>query len=144
MRLVFLGATQLAVTTAEHLIADGHEVIIIERDAEKIEELSGKLDCAFLHGDGSKPDVVEETDPAATDIFYCVTNHDQTNIIASLIAKNLGVSRVVTIVEDEDFVPICEHLGLTDTIIPVRTISRHLAGLVKAELRERNNNSGKG
>jgi trk/ktr system potassium uptake protein len=135
MRLVFLGATALAVTTAEHLIADGHEVIIIERDAERIAELNGKLDCAFLHGDGSKPDVVEEADPAATDIFYCVTNHDQTNIIASLIAKNLGVPRVVTIVEDEDFVPICEQLGLTDTIIPVRTISRHLAGLTKVPAR---------
>lgn len=131
MRLVFLGATQLAVTTAEHLIADGHEVIIIERNAERIEELSGKLDCAFLHGDGSKPDVIEEADPAVTDVFYCVTNHDQTNIIASLIAKNLGVLRVVTIIEDEDFVPICDRLGLTDTIIPVRTISRHLAGLTK-------------
>jgi trk system potassium uptake protein TrkA len=137
MRLVFLGATQVAVTTAEHLIADGHEVIIIERSAERIEELSGKLDCAFLHGDGSKPDVVEEADPAATDVFYCVTNHDQTNIIASLIAKNLGVSRVVTIVEDEDFIPICDRLGLTDTIIPVRTISRHLAGLTKVSQHNR-------
>jgi trk system potassium uptake protein TrkA len=131
MRLVFLGATVLAVTTAEHLIEDGHDIIIIERDEERIKELSAHLDCAFLHGDGSKPDVVKEADPAATDIFYCVTNHDQTNIIASLIAKNLGVPRVVTIVEDEDFLPICEQLGLTDTIIPVRTISRHLAGLTK-------------
>ena len=132
MRLVFLGATAVAVTTAEHLIEDGHQVIIIERDAERIKELDGKLDCAFLNGDGSKPDMVREADPAATDIFYCVTNHDQTNIIAGLIAKNLGVPRVVTIIENEDFLPICEQLGLTDTIVPVRTISRHLAGLTKA------------
>jgi len=131
MRLVFLGATAVAVATAEHLIEDGHQVIIIERDGDRIKELNGKLDCAFLHGDGSKPDVVREADPAATDIFYCVTNHDQTNIIAGLIAKNLGVPRVVTIIEDEDFLPICAELGLTDTIVPVRTISRHLAGLTK-------------
>jgi trk system potassium uptake protein len=132
MRLVFLGATAVAVTTAEQLIEDGHEVIIIERDQERIDELKEHLDCAFLHGDGSKPDMIKEADPAATDIFYCVTNHDQTNIIASLIAKNLSVPRVVTVIEDEDFLPICEQLGLTDTIIPVRTISRHLAGMTKA------------
>jgi len=131
MRLVFLGATAVAVATAEHLIEDGHQVIIIERNPDRIKELDGKLDCAFLQGDGSKPDMVNEADPAATDIFYCVTNHDQTNIIAGLIAKNLGVPRVVTIIEDEDFLPICEQLGLTDTIVPVRTISRHLAGLTK-------------
>ena len=131
MRLVILGATPLAVRTAHALIDEGNEVIIIERDEERIKELSGQLDCAFLHGDGSKPDVLKEADPARTDILYCITNHDQTNIIASLIARNLEVKRVVTMIEDEEFIPICEQLGLKDTIIPLRTISRHLLGLAK-------------
>lgn len=132
MRLVLLGATPLAVRTAHALIEEGNEVIIIERNDDRIKELSGQLDCAFLHGDGSKPDVLKEADPARTDILYCLTNHDQTNIIASLIARNLEVKRVVTMIEDEEFIPICEQLGLTDTIIPLRTISRHLIGLAKA------------
>ncbi len=133
MRLVFVGATAVAVATAQQLIEAGHQVVIIERDAERIKELDGKLDCAFLNGDGSKPDMVREADPGATDIFYCVTAHDQTNIIAGLIAKNLGVPRVVIIIENEDFLPICEELGLTDTIIPIRAISRDLAGLTGRE-----------
>ena len=132
MRLAFLGATALAAMTAEHLIAEGHKIVIIERDGDRIAELSERLDCAFLHGDGSKPDLIKEADPANIDIFYCVTNHDQTNIIAGLIATSLGVPRVVVIIEDEDFLPICEELGLKHTIIPVRTISRHLAGLTKS------------
>jgi trk system potassium uptake protein TrkA len=133
MRLVFLGATALAAKTALALSEAGHEIVIIERDAERIKELSEHLDCAFLHGDGSKPDILKEADPQRTDILYCITNHDQTNIIASLIGKNLGIPRVVTMIEDEEFLPICEELGLKDTIIPVRTISRHLAGLTKAQ-----------
>ena len=132
MRLVFLGATILAVKTARALIEEGHEVVIIERDADRIKELSEMLDCAFLNGDGSKPDMLKEADPARTDILYCVTNHDQTNIIASLIARSLSIPRVVTMSEDEEFLPICEELGLKDTIIPVRTVSRHLVGLTKA------------
>lgn len=132
MRLAFIGATALTVKTAHALIEEGHEVIIIERDESRIKELGEQLDCAFLHGDGSKPDVLKEADPARTDILYCLTNHDQTNIIASLIARNLEVKRVVTMIEDEEFIPICEQLGLTDTIIPLRTISRHLIGLAKA------------
>ena len=133
MRLVFLGATALAVRTAHALIEAGHKVVIIERNAERIEELSEQLDCAFLHGDGSKPDMLKEADPGNTDILYCVTNHDQTNIIASLIGMSLGVPRVVTMIEDEEFLPICEELGLKDTILPVRTVSRHLAGLAKLQ-----------
>ena len=132
MRLVFLGAPALAVTTAEALIEEGHEVVIIEQDEERIRELSNRLDCAFLQGDGSRPDILAEVDPSRTDILYCITNHDQTNIIASLIAKSLGIKRVVTMIENEGFVPICEELGLTDTIIPIRTISKHLVGLTKA------------
>jgi trk system potassium uptake protein TrkA len=132
MRLVFLGASALAVKATHELIEAGHEVVIIERDAGRIKELSGTLDCAFLQGDGSKPDVLKEADPGRTDILYCITSHDQTNIIASLIAKNLDIPRVVTMIEDEEFLPICEELGLKDTIIPLRTISRHLVGLTKA------------
>ena len=131
MRLVFLGASALAVKTAHVLIEAGHEVVVIERNSDRIKELSGQLDCAFLHGDGSKPDVLKEADPARTDILYCITGHDQTNIIASLIARNLEVQRVVTMIEDEEFLPICEELGLKDMIIPLRTVSRHLAGLTK-------------
>jgi trk system potassium uptake protein TrkA len=134
MRLVFLGATALTVKTVQALSEAGHEIVIIERDADRIRELSEHLDCAFLHGDGSKPDVLKEADPARTDILYCITNHDQTNIIASLIGKNLGIPRVVTMIEDEEYLPICEELGLKDTIIPVRTVSRHLAGLTKAPI----------
>lgn len=133
MRLAFIGATGLTVKTAHALIEEGHEVVIIERNEDRIKELSEQLDCAFLHGDGSKPDVLKEVDPTRTQILYCITNHDQTNIIASLIGKNLGIPRVVTMIEDEGFLPICEQLGLHDTIVPVRTISKHLAGLAKVE-----------
>jgi trk system potassium uptake protein TrkA len=132
MRVVLLGATGLAVRTARLLIEKGHDVVIVERDAERIAELSKGLDCGFLHGDGSRPEVLKEADPGNTDILYCVTNHDQTNIIASLIGKTLGVPRVVTMIEDAGFLPICEELGLSDTIIPVRTISEQLAGLAKS------------
>jgi trk system potassium uptake protein TrkA len=131
MRLVFLGATTLAATTAEALSKAGHEVVIIERDAARIDELDDTLDCAFLHGDGSRPDVLSEVDPKHTDILYCVTNHDQTNIITSLVGKSLGIPRVVTMIEDEAYLQICAELGLDDTILPVRTVSRHLVGLTK-------------
>jgi trk system potassium uptake protein len=135
MRLAFIGATELVVRTATALIKTGHEVIIVERDAERIKQLNGQLDCAFLHGDGSKPDLLKELDPEKIDILYCVTNHDQTNIISSLIAKTLGVPRVLTMIEDEGFLPVCEHLGLADTIIPVLTISHYLVGLAAEKLK---------
>lgn len=129
MRVIILGASTLGMMTAAELAEQKHDVVIIEQDPALIEEASAHVDCAFIKGDGSKPDIVKEAKPEATDIFYGITNHDQTNIIACLVAKSLGVRRVVTLIEDSEFLPICNELGLTDTFIPVSTLSRQLAAL---------------
>ncbi len=131
MRVVLIGASALALHTAEGLIENGHQVLIVEKDKARIDELSTRLDCAFLHGDGSLPDLLREADPSHTDALMCLTNHDQTNIIAGLVARNLGYARVVTVIEDEDFEGLCEELGLTETFIPLRKISHQLVELTE-------------
>jgi len=129
MRAVFVGASALAVMTTRSLLKRDHEVVIIERDRERIDALTEELDCGFLHGDGSKPTVLREADPAHTDLLFCLTDNDQTNIIASLVGRSLGFSRLVTRIEDPAFEHICIELGLENTIIPARTIGRYLADM---------------
>jgi trk system potassium uptake protein TrkA len=129
MRAVFLGAGSLTLNTARGLLKHGREVVLIERDKEVIEALSEELDCGFIHGDGSRPVILREADPQRTDVLYCLTNQDQTNIIASLVGRSLGFRRVVTKIDDPELEHICLELGLEDTIIPSRTIGIHLADL---------------
>lgn len=129
MRMVFVGANELAVETAKILIQRDHEVVIIESDRGVIEELSEVLDCAFLHGDGTRPHILREANPKQTDMLFCLTYHDQTNIIASLVGRSLGFKRVITALEDSELEAICLELGLADTIIPSATISRYLADM---------------
>jgi trk system potassium uptake protein len=69
MRVVFVGGGDITVGTARILIDRGDEVIIVEQDEEKIEELSETLDCSFLHGDGSKPHILKEAGPGQTDVL---------------------------------------------------------------------------
>jgi trk system potassium uptake protein TrkA len=133
MRAVFIGASPTAVMTARLLLKRGHEVVIVENDKERIAALADELDCGYVHGDGSKPAILRETDPANTDVLFCFTGLDQTNIIASLVGRSLGFSRVVTKIEDPEFEHICIELGLKDTIIPSRTIGRHLADLFEGQ-----------
>ena len=130
MRAVFIGAGKVSVETANALIKNGHEVIIIETVKAKIDELSEEMDCSFLQGDGSQPNLLREVNPAQTDILYCLTDSDQANVIASLIGRSLGFKRVVTSIGDPQFEDICRELGLKDTIIPSRTISRYLVDMV--------------
>ena len=129
MRAVFVGAGSLAVKTAERLLKRGHDVVMIERSKERIDTLADQLDCGFLHGDGSKPALLREADPKATDFLFCLTGDDQTNILAGLAGRSLGYDRVVPKIEEPEFEHLCVELGLDDVIIPARTIGRYLADM---------------
>ena len=133
MRVVFIGATELAVRTTRLLLGRNHEVVIIEREREVIDRLSDELDCGFLHGDGSKPDILREAGPGQTDVLFCLTADDLVNIIASVIGKSLGFKRVVTKIDYAEYRNICRELDLGDTIVPTETISRYLADLVAGQ-----------
>ena len=130
MRTVFIGAGQVSVETAKALSKKGHEVIIIEAEKAKIDELSEEMDCSFLLGDGSQPNILSEVNPAQTDFLFCLTDSDQANVIASLIGRSLGFNRIVTSIGDPQFEGVCHELGLKDTIIPSRTITRYLVDMV--------------
>jgi len=130
MRTVFVGAGKVSIETARALIKKGHEVIIIETDQVKITALSEEMDCSFLLGDGSRPNVLREVNPARVDFLFCLSNSDQTNLIASLVGRSLGFRRVVTSIGDPQFESICHELGLEDIIIPSRTIGRYLEDMV--------------
>ena len=115
--------------TAQQLLANDYEVVIIEKDKALIDELSADLGAGFIHGDGSKPAILREADPAATDFLFSLTGNDQNNILASLVGRSLGFKRVVTRIEDPAYEHICIELGLEDIIIPDYTIARYLADM---------------
>ena len=131
MRIVILGAGEIAVRAAEQLIERNCEVILVEKDRTRIEDLEEGLDCGFLHGDGTSPNILEEANPSGSDILMCLTDSDQANIIASLIGRSLGFDKVVTRIEDPEFESICRELKLENVVIPSRTTGLHLADLAQ-------------
>jgi trk/ktr system potassium uptake protein len=133
MKAVFVGGGALTVMAARLLLKGGHEVVIVEQDKARIESLADELACGFVQGDGSKPAILRETDPDHTDFLFCLTDNDQTNIIAGMVGRSLGFARVVTKIEDPEFEHICLELGLEDTIMPALTIGRYLADMLEGQ-----------
>jgi trk system potassium uptake protein TrkA len=133
VRLVLVGAGSLSARTAKTLVQRGHEVVVVERDPAVIEALGDELDCALLHGDGTRPAVLREADPEGSDALLCLTGNDQTNLIASLVGRSLGFSRVFTRIDEAEFEHIAVELGLEDTVVPARTFGRALADAVEGK-----------
>lgn len=136
MRVAFVGAGPIAVSAANVLIRRRVDVVIIEMDRERIEALAETLDCGFIHGDGSKPAMLREVGPQHTDVLCCMTDNDQSNILASLVGRSLGFRRIITQIEDTEFQHVCLELGLTDLMIPHRQAAQALADLAFGALPE--------
>ncbi|MBK1733267.1 potassium channel family protein [Thiococcus pfennigii] len=133
MRIAFIGTNSLTLAAAELLLEDGHEVVIIERSRERIEDLAERLDAGFIHGDGTSPDVLRDAEPENTAVLFCLLESDQTNILAGLIGRSLGFERVVPRVNNPQFQHIAIELGLNDSVMPNRAVARHLKELIKGQ-----------
>jgi len=136
MRVVLVGASAVAIATAESLIARKHDVVIVEQRKERIDALKDTLDCGYILGDGTKPAILREVGPAESDLLLCVTGNDQSNILASLVGRSLGFPRIVTKIEDPEFEHICRELGLSDIIIPDQNTAQRLVDMATGRLPE--------
>jgi trk system potassium uptake protein len=130
MRIVFVGTNMISLTTARTLSEEDHEVVFIEKNKEKIDKLSDEMDCGFILGDGSAPDILKEVGPRQTDFLFCMTDNDRDNIIAGLVGRSLGYSKVIVKIEDLAYEHICSELGLKDVIVPTSAISRYLVDMI--------------
>jgi trk system potassium uptake protein TrkA len=131
MRVVIVGAGSLGTRTARLGVQRGWEVVIVESDADVARSVGEAIDCGVIQGDGTRPAVLAETDPGHADALLALTSNAQTNLIASLVGRSVGFERVFTRIDDEEFEHVTLELGLSDTLIPARTIGRYLADVVE-------------
>jgi trk system potassium uptake protein TrkA len=98
---------------------------IIEKDVqrcEKLNELFEREDAMVIHGDGRDLGLLEEEGIRNTQAFVALTGNAETNILACLTAKKLGVRKTVAMVENLDYVSMAEGLDI-GTIINKKTIA---------------------
>ena len=122
--VIIMGGGKTAVRAA--LTApDYMNVKIIEKDAarcEKLNELLENNDTMVIHGDGRDLGLLEEEGVKNTQAFVALTGNAETNILACLTAKKLGVRKTIAMVENLDYVSMAESLDI-GTIINKKTIA---------------------
>ncbi len=133
MRVVIIGASTLGLTAADMLLKEGAEVVIVEKDGDVIEQYCEEYDCSFVHGDGSRPHVLEDVDPEHTDCLYCLSNDDTANILAGVLARKMSFDRVVVRIEEPELLSICDQLDLEHVIIPDRRVGRELVAFAAGD-----------
>ena len=120
--LMILGGSRIGVRVALEL-QDDMNVKMIEYNGEKAYRLAEELDkTLIIHEDGRNLDAMLEEGLGATDAFLAVTGRSETNILAAMQAKRMGVKKVIAEVENLNYIRLAESVGI-DTIINKKRVT---------------------
>jgi trk system potassium uptake protein TrkA len=120
VHVVIMGCGRLGSTLAQKLDAQGHQVVVIDRDAEAFRRLGDGFGGVTVTGIGFDRDVLRTAGVERADAFAAVSSGDNSNIISARLAREtFGVSRVVARIYDSRRAQVYERLGIP-TIATIR------------------------
>ncbi|MGX7092923.1 Trk system potassium transporter TrkA [Hutsoniella sourekii] len=121
MKIVICGAGQVGEAIVDSLW-ESTDITLIDPNEEILNSNYSKYDIQGIIGSAVSINVLREAEVESADVFIAVTNSDESNIIASLLAQNLGVDHVYARVRDpkyyEDIQFLKESLGVAEIINP--------------------------
>ena len=134
-RVMIAGGGQIGFRLSRQL-EDRFDVKIIEINEKRAEWLSENLNSALvLHGSAADESLLEGEYIDEIDVFCALTNDDENNIMSSLLAKNLGAKRVVTIVNRSSYVDLLEGNKIDIVVSPhLITIGSILAHIRRGDI----------
>lgn len=103
MNTVIIGAGAIGLHIASLLSKKGHNVILIDINRAKLEEMSWQMDVAIKEGSGTDWQLLDDLLEIKPDLFLALTSSDEVNLTACSIAKQLGYPRTIARVRDNRF-----------------------------------------
>jgi len=116
-RAFIVGGTESAIALAERMEAQGVAVKIFEKDAAQCDHVASILQkSVVIHADGSDQHILLEENIEGVDAFLALTDDDNTNLIVSLLARQLGARKVVALVNQLHNFILAQRLGINTTV----------------------------
>lgn len=118
-RVMIGGGSDEAVYLARHLLHHDIACTILESDKGRCRELAEMLPGALiLHGDTTDLDLLEMEGVEGIDGFVALTNRDEVNMLAALLAKSCGARRAIPLIHKMEYMALIERVGLDAAVSP--------------------------
>lgn len=122
-KLMILGGGRIGEMMARKLEKTIDHIKIIELKPERCDHLSETLNKSLIiNGDGRNSDLIIEEDVRDYDAFVAVTSSSETNILSCVVAKKMGVTKVIAEVENMEYIKLAEGMGV-DAVINKKLIT---------------------
>ena len=125
--VMIMGGSRIAVRTAQY-VPDYMQVKIVDNDINRCNRLTELLDdkTMIINGDGRDMDLLIEEGLKNTEAFVALTGNSETNILACLAAKRMGVEKTVAEVENIDYIGMAESLDIGTVINKKMIAASHI------------------
>lgn len=103
MKIIVLGAGKVGKTLIKHMANEDHDIIVVDQNATKVEEVVNQYDVIGVVGNGGSYDILMEAGAEDANLIICVTASDELNILAGLMAKKMGTRHTIARVRNPDY-----------------------------------------
>ena len=136
MRVIIAGVGNVGYHLAKLLCAEGQDIVLIDRAADKLKQAANQVDAGTIKGNSTSYSVLEEAGVSDADLLIAVTNSEDANIATAIIAKHLGAKRTIARISNTEFIYQkdklnLKHLGIDDIISPESLAAREIKRLLK-------------
>lgn len=126
MHIIIVGSGRTGKHVIESAVNDRQDVYVIEKNKEVADWVATHYDCVVINADATNIETLREAKADKADAIIVTTNDDAVNSLVILLAKQLGVNRLVSSVNNEDHISVFENLGIDTVESPYRLNGRYL------------------
>lgn len=134
MKITIIGLGTIGRTILRNLSGEGHTITIIDEDKAKIEALIEKYDVFGVVGNGACMDIQMEANVEDSDLAIVLTDSDELNVFACLVAKKLGVKNTIARVRNPDYrkqiMDMKDDLGIAMVVNPEREMADEIFNII--------------
>ncbi len=102
MHVVVIGAGEIGWYLAQRLEAENHDVVMVEMDAARAAAIGSTLDLQVVIGSGTSPAALQSARIERADLVAAVTDSDEANLVAALLARQLGVATTIIRIQSDE------------------------------------------
>jgi trk system potassium uptake protein TrkA len=126
MYVIVVGAGDIGTPLIEIATGSGYEVVVIEKDATRADEVASTNDCMVLNADATIKETLLDAGADRADAIISTTDQDATNVMISLLAQELDIPMVVSVVHNPEHMNLYRQIGVNTMENPQRLIAESL------------------
>jgi trk system potassium uptake protein TrkA len=130
MYIVIAGLSDIGTNLAELLAKEGNEVLIIDRDPAKCTAIAENSEVIAITGDASQKSTLEEARVRSAHAFVAAAGDDSENLMICMMAKEMGVKTVISLVDEAEHVETFRQAGINKQVNPDMVAAKHIYRLI--------------